>query len=57
MKKIGLSLIFTALLIVAGLIINNHILWLIIDLAAILITGSCGILLLRKKQASPRKRK
>ncbi|MDD5066781.1 MAG: hypothetical protein PHF84_07005 [bacterium] len=49
MKKIGFFLIGVSLLVVMGLIINNHILWFIIDLAAVLVCAVCGVILLRKK--------
>jgi hypothetical protein len=38
-----------AVVVIAALIINNHILWIAVDIAMILVCSVSGVLLLRKK--------
>ncbi|MEW6516236.1 MAG: hypothetical protein AB1439_04940 [candidate division FCPU426 bacterium] len=47
-RFLGILLLALAGLVVAGLLINNPHLWLVIDLAVITGCGTAGIILLRR---------
>ncbi len=44
----GFLLIFVAILTIASMIINNHILWFVTDCIVIVTTSAAGILFLRQ---------
>ncbi|MBU1076522.1 MAG: hypothetical protein KKH98_04475 [Spirochaetes bacterium] len=48
-RSMGIILIMTAVLVILGLLINYHILWLAIDIIVILCCMIIGIILVKKK--------
>jgi len=49
-RLIGLILLIIAFMAIIGMLINNPIYWLIVDVAVIIVCSGSGLYLLRKKQ-------
>lgn len=49
---LGWVLIFLSLLVIFSMILNNHILWFVVDILVILVCGASGLFLLSAKKSS-----
>ena len=49
---LGWALIFLSLLVIFSMILNNHVLWLVVDILVILVCGASGLFLLTDKKPS-----